>query len=44
MKSQKNSSDNPLPGRSCSPVIKPHKEKCYGNEKRTGGARQASQR
>ena len=44
MKSQKKNNDNPLPGRSCSPVKKPHKEKCYGNKDRTWGTDQASWR
>ena len=38
MKSQKVSSDNPLPGRSSALIKKPHKEKCYGEKKRFGGA------
>jgi hypothetical protein len=42
MKSQKMNNDNPLPGRSCSPETKPHKEKCYGNKNRTGRTDQAS--
>lgn len=45
MKNRLNSTDNPLPGPStngseaaASIVEKPHKEKCYGNKERTGGA------
>lgn len=42
MKSQQKSGENPLPGRSCTLIRKPHKEKCYGNKNRIGGAFKAS--
>ena len=38
MKGQTVSSDNPVPGRSYTLIKKSHKEKCYGEKKRFGGA------